>query len=63
MTILFPHGWNSVPGGIKPTFSAKHGHTVINPALPLQETVPKHFFLIGIRPPRGTGLGSPRRRR
>jgi hypothetical protein len=34
MRILFLHGWQSVPGGVKPTFLAQHGHTVINPALP-----------------------------
>ena len=33
-TILFLHGWNSVPGGVKPTYLKDHGHTVINPALP-----------------------------
>jgi alpha-beta hydrolase superfamily lysophospholipase len=33
-TILFLHGWQSVPGGVKPTYLATHGHTVINPALP-----------------------------
>lgn len=33
MKILFLHGWNSVPGGVKPTFLASHGHTVINPKL------------------------------
>ncbi len=32
--ILFLHGWNSVPGGVKPTYLADHGHLVINPALP-----------------------------
>jgi hypothetical protein len=32
--ILFLHGWHSVPGGVKPTYLAKHGHEVINPALP-----------------------------
>lgn len=33
MTILFLHGWNSIPGGVKPTYLAQHGHTVINPKL------------------------------
>src|SRR5829696_8581479 len=34
MIILFLHGWQSVPGGVKPTYLARHGHTVINPKLP-----------------------------
>lgn len=34
MKILFLHGWNSVPGGVKPTYLAKHGHVVLNPKLP-----------------------------
>ena len=33
MKILFLHGWQSVPGGVKPTYLKDHGHTVINPAL------------------------------
>lgn len=33
MTILFLHGWHSVPGGVKPSYLKNHGHTVINPAL------------------------------
>ena len=34
MTILFLQGWNSVPGGVKPTYLKDHGHEVVNPALP-----------------------------
>ena len=34
MTILFLHGWQSVPGGVKPAYLAQHGHEVINPKLP-----------------------------
>ena len=34
MVILFLHGWQSVPGGVKPTYLRDHGHTVINPKLP-----------------------------
>ena len=34
MNVLFLHGWTSVPGGVKPTYLANAGHTVINPALP-----------------------------
>jgi hypothetical protein len=34
MKILFLHGWNSVPGGRKPTYLVDHGHEVLNPALP-----------------------------
>lgn len=34
MKILFLHGWQSVPGGVKPTFLKEAGHEVINPALP-----------------------------
>jgi hypothetical protein len=37
MTILFLHGWTSVPGGVKPTYLAMHGHTIINPSLPDQD--------------------------
>lgn len=33
MKILFLHGWHFVPGGVKPTFLADHGHEVINPHL------------------------------
>ena len=34
MKILFLHGWQSTPGGIKPTYLKDHGHEVLNPALP-----------------------------
>jgi hypothetical protein len=34
MKVLFLHGWNSVPGGVRPTYLKDHGHEVINPALP-----------------------------
>ena len=34
MLILFLHGWQSTPGGIKPTYLKDHGHEVLNPALP-----------------------------
>jgi hypothetical protein len=34
MKILFLHGWNSVPGGVKPKFLTQHGYEVLNPALP-----------------------------
>ena len=33
MTILFLHGWHSVPGGVKPTYLKDHGHEVINSKL------------------------------
>lgn len=33
MKILFLHGWQSVPGGVKPTYLIQHGHKVANPKL------------------------------
>jgi hypothetical protein len=47
MKILFLHGWQSVAGGVKPTFLAKQGHEIIEPNLPdedfgLQCQRPKH---------------------
>jgi hypothetical protein len=34
MIILFLHGWQSVPGGVKPRYLAKHGFIVLGPKLP-----------------------------
>ncbi len=34
MKVLFLHGWQSTPGGVKPTDLKEHGHEVLNPALP-----------------------------
>jgi hypothetical protein len=34
MLILFLHGLNSTPGGLKPTYLKDHGHSVLNPAMP-----------------------------
>lgn len=34
MKILFLHGWQSVPGGVKPTVLKDHRHEVLNPKLP-----------------------------
>ena len=34
MKVLFLHGWQSVPGGVKPTYLKDHGHEVINAKLP-----------------------------
>jgi hypothetical protein len=63
MIILFFHGWQSVPGGVKPTFLAQHGHEVINPKLPdedftlavkiAQEEFDKHQPLVVVGSSRG----------
>ena len=37
MKIFFLHGWNSVVGGVKPTYLKDHGHEVVNPALPHED--------------------------
>ncbi|HET9216709.1 MAG TPA: alpha/beta hydrolase [Terriglobia bacterium] len=34
MKVLFLHGWQSVPGGVKPTYLKDNGHEVFNPKLP-----------------------------
>ena len=33
MLILVLHGWQPVPGGVKPTYLKDHGYTVVNPKL------------------------------
>ena len=33
MRVLYLHGWNSVVGGVKPTYLRSHGHEVTEPAL------------------------------
>ncbi len=37
MKILYLHGWQSVPGGVKPSFLETHGHEVLQPALPADD--------------------------
>ncbi|MFZ4703237.1 MAG: hypothetical protein ACOYMG_24610 [Candidatus Methylumidiphilus sp.] len=37
MKILYLHGWQSVPGGVKPTFLEQLGHTLYQPALPADD--------------------------
>lgn len=34
MKILSLHGWQSTPGGLKPTFLKDHGYEILNPKLP-----------------------------
>lgn len=34
LTVLFLHGWKSIPGGVKPTRLAQEGWKVLNPSLP-----------------------------
>ena len=34
MNILFLHGWQSTPGGLKPTYLTSYGHEVLNPHIP-----------------------------
>ncbi len=31
--ILYLHGWNSVVGGVKPTYLKSHGHEIVEPSL------------------------------
>jgi hypothetical protein len=46
MKILFLHGWNSVPGGVKPTYLATHGHTVLISVAPAG--LEQMFFEVGV---------------
>ncbi len=34
MKILYLHGWQSVPGGVKPSYLKQAGHQMLEPALP-----------------------------
>jgi hypothetical protein len=34
MKLLFLHGWQSTPGGLKPTYLKDHGREVLNPHIP-----------------------------
>src|SRR5579864_7367102 len=51
MKVLFLHGWQSVPGGVKPTYLAQHGHEVINPALPDEDFKAAVRIPAAIHPP------------
>jgi alpha-beta hydrolase superfamily lysophospholipase len=33
LKLLYLHGWNSVVGGVKPTYLRSHGHEIIEPKL------------------------------
>jgi hypothetical protein len=46
MKSLLLHGWQSVPGGVKPTSLARHGHEVLNPKLPDEDTLTARAELI-----------------
>ncbi|QSA97410.1 hypothetical protein [Methylococcus sp. EFPC2] len=37
MKILYLHGWQSVPGGVKPGYLVEHGHELQQPALPADD--------------------------
>jgi hypothetical protein len=37
LIILYLHGWQSVPGGVKPSYLRAQGATVIEPALPADD--------------------------
>ena len=68
MKILFLDGWQSVPGGVEPTFLAQHGHEVINPKLPdedfnqavkiAQEEFGKHQPQVVVGSSRGDDVGT-----
>jgi hypothetical protein len=42
MKILVLHGWQSIPGGVKPTYLGQHGHEIINPKLPDEDFTDGH---------------------
>jgi hypothetical protein len=39
MKLLFLHGWQSKPSGVKPTYLALHGYDVLNPHLPDEDWI------------------------
>ena len=47
MKVLYLHGWNSVVGGVKPTYLKSHGYEVIEPALDHED------FLAALRTAQG----------
>ncbi|MHB0959291.1 MAG: hypothetical protein ACYC0X_23530 [Pirellulaceae bacterium] len=49
MKILFLHGWQSTPGGLKPSFLKDHGHDVLNPAHRLADEGSLEATLIAVR--------------
>jgi hypothetical protein len=46
MRILFLHGWNSAPGGVKPTYLKDHGHEVIYPNLPDEDLAEPVWIIV-----------------
>ncbi len=51
MKILLLHGWQSVPGGVKPTSLAQHVREVVNPKLPDEGEEGSRNEGVGRRPP------------
>jgi len=43
--ILYLHGWNSVVGGVKPTYLKAHDHEIIEPSLGHEDFEAAHASL------------------